>query len=149
MSSFRASRTGLGRAVVRTVWEEREKHEGRKKEQRQRKRIQKKIRFCPIKFIAITINHHFWGFSKRCFVYIKYHKNTWKVDIAIILDNEFEMNLLRATQLNGEAGIRIQVNRTLETEFLTSWENCFPFLSSIGRDPKYSRCSFPTWPNNG
>lgn len=124
------------------VWEEAEKQEGRKKEQRQKK-IQKKFIF------AIIINHHFWGFSKRCFVYIKYHKNTWLADIAIILDNEFEINLLRATQLNGEAGIWIQVNRTLESEFSTSWENCFPFLSSIGRDPKYSWCSFPTWPYNG
>lgn len=73
---------------------------------------------------------------RKYFAYIMPHKNTWKVHAAILLDNEFEINLLRITQLNRGVGIRIQVTLTLESELSTSRENCFPISKLYRQGPQ-------------
>lgn len=73
---------------------------------------------------------------RRCFASIMPHENTRKVHTAILLDNEFEINLLRVTQLNRGVGIRIQVNLTLASELSTSRENCFPISKLYRQGPQ-------------
>lgn len=130
-----------GRGVGRNkegVWEELGKEQeargkNRRREEKEKRKQKNWVLPCSrvLLSLATIFKNFFKGPGTLQGILFKSHKNTWKVDIIIILDYEFEITLLGVAHLP-VAGVWGLNSQPLE-------RTASPFSSSLGRDPKYSQ----------